>query len=88
MGIGVVADSSDHKTRKVIHQAGRFHLKADAILTEISNNLIAHSGLFNKCVARCDGPIVDTGVGRVTGIALNLVSSATVPTVGAGDVVA
>jgi hypothetical protein len=48
--IGVDAVPSDHKTGEVVHQAGRFHLNADAILAKVSNNSIASSGVFDKCV--------------------------------------
>ena len=86
--IGVVVDTSDHKTGKVVHWAGRFYLQADTILADIGNNLIARSGVFNKRVAGYDGPVVDLGLGSVSRIALNLVSCITAPTVRAGDVIA
>lgn len=86
--IGVVADPSNHKTGKVVYQARRFYLKADIILAEISNNPIANSGVFDKCVAGYDSPVVDIGVGSVSRIALNLVSRVAAPIVRAGNVVA
>jgi hypothetical protein len=87
VGIGVVADPSDRKTGKVVHQAGHFHLKADPVLAKVSNNPIVRSGVFDERVAGCDGPVVDNGVGSVARIALNLISRVTAPTVRAGDVV-
>ena len=48
MGIGVVADPSDHETREVVHQAGRLHLKADAVLPNVSQNPIARMGVFDN----------------------------------------
>jgi hypothetical protein len=85
--IGVVADPSDHKTWEVIHPASRFHLKADTILADVSNNPIASRGVFDKRVARCDGPVVDFGISSVSRIAWNFVSRVTVPRVQPGDMV-
>ena len=74
MRIGVVTNPSDHKTGKVVHQASRFHFKADTILTEVSNNTTACSSIFDKCVARSDNPVEDNGVSSVLRITINLVS--------------
>jgi hypothetical protein len=84
--IGIVADPSDHKAGKVVYQAGRFYLKADTILANISNNPIARSGISNKCVTGYNSPVVDFGVGIISRIALNLISRITALTVRAGDV--
>lgn len=85
--IGVVADPSNHKTGKVVHQASRFHLKADAILTKVSNNPITHSGVVDERVARCNGPVVNIGIRSVSIITLNLVNRVTAPTAWTEDVV-
>jgi hypothetical protein len=78
VGIGVVADPSDHETGKMVHQTCGFRLKADAILADISKNEIARSGVCDKCVAGCDNPVVNIGSGSVSRIALNLVGRVTV----------
>ncbi len=48
VGIGIVADPSDHEAREMVHQAGCFHLKADAVLPDVSENPVARTGVFDN----------------------------------------
>ena len=86
IGIGVVADLSDHKTGKVVHQTGRFHLEADTTLPNVSHNPVACSNIFNKGISRCDSAVVDIRFTGVWRIALNLASCIAVRAVRAGCV--
>src|SRR5690554_5268656 len=72
----------------MVHQAGRFHLEADAILADVCYNLVACGSVLYKRISGCDNPVVHSGVRSVSRIALNLAGRVAAPTVRSRDVAA
>jgi hypothetical protein len=59
----------------MIHQASGFHLDAEAFLSDILDNLIPRSSIFDQRVSGSDDAIVNLRICRIPPVALDFLIS-------------